>query len=231
MKGVTQMPQEQTQEQPQEPEISNEIYLPCHWCAESMEVSPNSNNQRNVSGSLICDNCYEDFAVYCERCSGIFHIEDNEAVSHNEAVRHNVRNYCCSLCASNDGYHVCEDCGEACGEENVNSRGGYICLGCSGNYSRCEGCGDVFYIDDLNYNYDQGCSYCNNCEPDEDLEVSSRRIREDSRLIHAYSYKPEFNFQSMAWENTLFLGVELEVESKEGMSAENNARQLKYYLI
>lgn len=79
-----------------------------------------------------------------------------------------------------------------------------ICDNCSGDYVSCEDCCETFLRDDLYYDYDDECFYCEDC-------YNSRR-RHGSHL-HDYNYKPYPAFKKCVGEETeRFFGIEQETD-------------------
>lgn len=137
-------------------------------------------------GDEICDTCRDDNYCLCENCSEIVHHE------HTRGAR-SSRNRAITIC-------------DACYEN------GYFC---------CLSCSDYFHRDNC---YDG--EYCESCY-ESILEEDAEEEEEDSRYIHSYSQRinapflrtnVDANFEETPREErakTLFMGVELEVESTD----------------
>lgn len=89
-------------------------------------------------------------------------------------------------------------------EEARNYNSNRYCASCyEERYSNCEDCDSTNAVEDLIYT-DGGDYICRRCYDKED------------RIIKDYSYRPKaYVYEKMAWENTLYLGIELEVEVEE----------------
>ena len=170
--------------------------------------------------------------------------------------------YYCDWCIEALGYKKCDHCDVYVPEGGMRSHNGHrycrtcfdtlyvICNGCLGVVERalasqgrdfrpycedcfnerffvCEGCGGVDWIDNRRME-DETC-LCGRC------------FSERDRVIREYSYTPtRFNFGKFAWENTTYLGIELEVEPSgsdwetEALSLHKKMKELnvanRYYL-
>ncbi len=66
----------------------------------------------------------------------------------------------------------CNDCEVQATAVYVEQRGmdgpdGWVCKNCSEEYSSCDDCGDVFHNENLHWNENRGCNYCDRCAPSE----------------------------------------------------------------
>lgn len=127
--------------------------------------------------------------------------------------------FCNGACARNYGYCNCAACGEWVHRENVQSveitGGGHLCPTCATQYSPCNECSRFISNSDL-----LSGGVCRSCHSNHSLQ------------IHDYSYKPMALFNKMAWENTRYLGIELEIEV-QGSSDEKRmevAQKIKAWL-
>lgn len=147
----------------------------------------------------VCDDCYDSYYMStCEDCGEI--TEDCVGVNNGDIV-------VCEDCA-NSNYYRCDDCGEYVSSDYINTdgNGNCICDCCFENdYDRCRDCEDIVHNEDAYYTEDGEC-YCQDCSD------------EHRSSIHPYSYKPTPLFHSTDYvgytpkENTLYLGVELEID-------------------
>ncbi len=119
--------------------------------------------------------------------------------------------------------YQCSECGYSThNEDNIYYvNGDPLCSNCR---FYCESCCDDYHIDQLN---EYGSTpLCNDC-------YENRRDSEDeaSDSINESDYMPTFQMVKMPWENTLYQGVELEIEMKrEGVDANNHARLFNKWL-
>ena len=140
-----------------------------------------------------CESCYNDLPV-CNSC--------NEIINNNEGVTTYDGNTVCESCYND--LPVCNSCNEIINNnEGVTTYdGNTVCESCyEDNYFTCESCGEIHHTDN-SYNHNDS-SYCESCYED---------INQKNEGIHDYNYKPELNFYKGEKENTVFLGLELEVE-------------------
>jgi len=125
----------------------------------------------------------------------------------------------------------CDCCSNDCNEDNletVNS-GDLVCLHCVENYYfLCDGCNEIYSND--SYAYD---GYCENCKDKNGISHITDYC--DSRLGELLNYhsKPSLDFHKMPYENTMYLGVELEITSNSPgkvAQATNEGFNRKFYI-
>jgi hypothetical protein len=166
----------------------------CACCSDTM---PDEELIHSSNDGDICEDCRDNDYFYCEQCLEVYH-NDNLICIEDEY-------FCSRQCANNAGFCKCADCSNWYDENNEgssNSAGEGICDRCSENYCSCSECGDIYHNDDLHYSRSTGDNYCSDC-----WEGSIESI------IKEYSYKPrEYSYSKMDYENTVYLGIELEIE-------------------
>ena len=181
-------------------------YTECRECGKPHLVDDMNYDRYNED--YVCDSCYEynNFST-CEDCGEI--IEDAVGVDDYDKI-------VCEGCA-NSNYYQCDDCGGYFSGYNTR-RDSSICV-CDDcydrNYYTCEDCGNIVHTDNVRFCGDE--SYCEYCY--ENNHASD---------IHQYSYKPSPIFHevvnnviktsSCTSENTLYLGVELEVDDGDDIN-------------
>lgn len=199
----------------QEAEEVEEGQRCCYGCGEIHD----EDDMREVDGDWYCQDCFnEDYSI-CERCDSVVS-NDDLVCPDNGGV------YCCDDCAEADGHYRCNDCNSW-----INSRrdgrynddeGNTICIRCyENNYGTCYSCEETFHNDDLTYDEDEGEYYCDSC--------NSRQATE--RVIKQYSFKPsKYLYKKLAWENTVYMGIELEVECYESADRVEKAKEVQEWL-
>lgn len=161
---------------------------------------------QDIDGESYCSECVSELFIVCEQCSE-YHSIDNALVACD-------RWYCSESCANRDGYNQCRDCSDWHITDNGYDR---RCESCSQEYTTCEDCGRTVHNDDMHYDDDADEYYCDSCH------------RQSSRLIKSSGYAPsEFLYAKMPWENTTYLGIELEVETSN--NREGKAEKLVAWL-
>lgn len=164
----------------------------------------------------------------CESCGGHYHACDRcESVGHDDEIYYLDRYgiYVCDSCI-NEHYERCDTCDQYVREEDsyVLAGGGHICNGCfeRGDYSSCASCGDIYSSSELNYDENSENDYCNHCY--------SERGSQSERIIHCYSYKPNWQYHITKQEKqrngyqAFYLGIELEVQNtSDGVISNENA--------
>lgn len=149
---------------------NNKEVIICDCCG--CEIEAGEETYETADGLTICKTCRDEEYFICEDCGKLHPLYDAVEV----LELHNGRtiiNYICEDCQDSNSwkYKTCEDCG------NVYKRDfatfvhgiGWICDDCLGfgsEYDCCEGCGEWYHYDDLHYNEDNGCSYCDDCYED-----------------------------------------------------------------
>lgn len=171
-----------------------EIIIKCGCCAD---VITEDNASNSVDG-FICESCRDNDYFYCELC---------KKIHHNDNLIYVNDNYFCSRrCANAKDWYECKDCNSwIYSDDSFNDdNGNLICESCyDNNYCSCENCSETVHNDNSHYDSRRGYSYCESCWEGE----------EDDHVIKSYSYKPsEYVYSKMCWENTMYLGIELEVE-------------------
>lgn len=189
------------------------LYYKCSVCRETKKKERN-NYIISRDKKYICINCKEKHYEYCDYCGNI-HLKKDTFIFKERRF--------CPECKK-DYITKCKECGEIeiTSEMKLSFNGnGYICMSCfNKNYFSCHKCGKTYKKEDIHTF--EGRKYCLNCYD----EVVSRN------LIREYSYSPNFEFKKMNWENTLYLGIELEVQRKTGSnSIISCARKLKDFLF
>jgi hypothetical protein len=144
---------------------------------------------------------------------------DDEEVCYCEDGEYRFRDHCTYV--DNVGWYpedecfICESCNEATHNDDAFTEpngNGSLCEYCHDNHtSRCEGCDETFYNDDLNAD-----CYCESCADEEYEGESPARPRPEPRLILDYSDRAA-NFLPRESHDRVLYGVELEVESRDGL--------------
>lgn len=113
--------------------------------------------------------------------------------------------------------YKCESCDEAITPaESYYVNGSHYCESCySDNYFCCETCRETFSND--SYMEDGLCELC-------------FRRANGSELVNNASFMPTLQFSKLPWENTLYQGVELEIELPEDMYASEHAKRFRKFL-
>ena len=180
----------------------------CYECAKEIEKG----DEQTHEGDAYCEDCFNENFYMCEGCSESFPQDD--AQMFNDAIY-------CEDCIG-DVSVECDACSRRVGNDDIRHIGGDdICDRCyESDYFYCERCDTDYHNDD--YGSDGNCSSCADQEDeDEDGEESG---------INGSSYMPRFVLSKEPWENTLYQGLELEVEIKEGKRPGDVAREFIKFL-
>lgn len=150
----------------------------------------------------------------CENCGSL-----RRKQSYTIAVKDH--RYCNNDCAYEKGWVICSSCANWHKKEEINNEtyDGLVCAMCfTARYRECQECNRYHQMDYVYPNADgtHSCSVC---------------LENFKRLIHDHGYKPNFQYQKMSWENTRYLGIELEVEVKGSSSNRSKmADMIKVFL-
>ena len=188
--------------------------IKCDCCREPLTDNDNDGEGTDTVDGIVCDDCFSDDYFYCEQCNECHRQENVVTVFDNH--------YCSDSCAHGAGYINCDDCEAWVHNDDsyTNRNGNSICESCSDNYYSCHECGEIVHSDDTHYNDSTGNNYCSDCW----------RGSDDS-LIKDYSYKPSTPvYVKMEYENTMYLGIELEVECHSNDSPSEKASLVKAWL-
>lgn len=170
----------------------------CFECGDALkklEVAYRLENEE-----YICGDCRISYYVYCDDCHALVHERSIMEAD-------NGNRYICEICA--DQYYTCDHCEELCSGYNlaVNTYSLTLCERCYNEYYfMCEGCNEVYHIDDGEYLNDG--YYCHYCADD---------YRD---CIYSYSHKPAPIFYGGA------AGYGLEVEIDDGDNRQEAAEDI-----
>ena len=211
----------------------------CYECDKELETS-----SHEYDGEPVCDECWDKFCT-CFNCNDTFRITDTidhngdlwceechcehwhtcsnsrcGAYVHEDDVRCAYDDVYCERCYDNNFTYV-ECCDESISNSDVYYGGSraYCENHYNENFTQCDSCNDYFRNDDLHYDGEDEEPYCTTC-------LCNRA--EDNDTIHKYEHKPRPKFEKLAYENTLFMGIELEVESPKELTGQAN--DLKQFL-
>lgn len=192
----------------------NRVYqrktLTIGFCYECRTVLDYKNlEDYKLDNHYYCEDCYNKLFSECYEC-GERYLKDDLKGYKNDLY--------CKDCF-NKLFFVCSHCNNTFkkGYECVSDiNGKSYCEDCYGDlFANCEGCGEEFYRDDLNYDDYNSVYYCNDCW-------------QENSIIKSYTYRPKPVFAKEPYENTLYMGFELEVEAEK--SVRGLAERLKGFL-
>lgn len=154
-------------------------------------------------GDKICHDC----SVTCTDCNGTYCSSCiRQCDNCEEPVCENCSHYC-DVC----GNTVCDNCTVSCRScgETFCSNCLSECANCGRNYCRsclseCENCGDVFCCNCFN----SDCNCCESCCSDNEIDLND--FSEDPKILD-YNASAQWEFHKQPWENTTYMGIELEM--------------------
>lgn len=162
------------------------------------------------TGETVCPDCARDYTYECHHCHNLYTLTSGEFI----VGEHRY----CGDC-HRQLFATCNACGVLMERSSAMSGrdGRDYCNECfESRFIICEDCGRVIWRDDVQNV--EGRRLCIRCK------------EQSGRVIKEYSYSPaKLNFGKLAWENTTFLGLELEVECN-GDNWNEQATEFKNYL-
>lgn len=162
------------------------------------------------SGSLICLGCYDEHYFTCSHCERVFDLDDSYEQDGEEY---------CGDCW-NELWFNCNACDGTFSREEEHCQGvggGDYCQECwSERFANCDDCGLPFHRENLVFDEETERYSCASCRGEVVERVGDSPVNNGERMIHDYSFKPTLAFKKEKWENTLFMGVELEVQHNDG---------------
>lgn len=159
----------------------------------------------------VCPDCLQSRYVACDRCGSPVLAESAVATA-------DSREHLCPSCA--DGSTTrCRRCGATYASDGGfiwDNRGAHLCPGCAEGYARCECCGEHYPAREL-AERDGGGRICWRCS-----------CSEGDGPISSYTYKPAPIFHRAEGEsdNSLVLGIELEMDNGDAEAAAARIRSL-----
>lgn len=175
-------------------------------CRDCLNTIKEEEDYKELGGEeYLCQHCFEENYFECQ-CGNIERLDYGYWVDCEEQ-------YICQGCYD-DYYTTCYDCSQIIRTDNsyyIEGLDRDICEHCrySGDYAYCNGCDNLFHVDDLSYCERDDYYYCNDCYPEEDYS-------DDLLDCHAYG-KNDFTFYKMPYEVNPreYYGNEVETEPKE----------------
>ena len=207
----------------------------CYECDNEFEEE-----SHEYDGHDICEDCYDASYCKCTNCRDIVRNADITTIDNEDWCEDcfNDNWYTCTGCSDfvhnddalfGDDDPYCESCYSSrytyveCCESAIRSDDAYYLNHsplCEEHYNeqvgQCSSCGRTLPNEDLWYDEEDRNDYCNACRENA------------SATIHSYGHKPPPVFRKLAYENTLFIGTELEVETDEEL--EGSAKELRTYM-
>jgi len=146
-----------------------------------------------------CEECYNEKFGICNSCEETCNVGDMRQDPNG--------NWLCEDCFY-ENWQVCGECNKIISNDEsyngTNDDGGTYCQNCwSDRFATCDNCGETVYQDDICYIEGDDQYYCPSCY--EDIECG---------IIKVKTYKPNPIFDKEKYENTLYMGFELEIEVK-----------------
>lgn len=161
-------------------------------------------------GSMtICSSCYEENYYTCIDCGAIVETDESYYIESSDKI-------VCRHCVD-ENYYLCDECGNYFPIDEVHYDDDIcVCDDCyNGEYFTCSYCDEIVHCDNIYYDNDGDpcCQYCYN---------------ERGGSLNSYSYKPNPIFHDVKdyqivkdeeeEENTLYMGIELEVDKGDNLN-------------
>lgn len=181
-------------------------YEKCYCCGKWFKKDE---MEKGLDENSYCDECYNETFGECERCGEVFYWADMREAPDGEFFCEDCWNECCT---------TCDNCGETIRrDEAFIYYDSNYCEDCyNENFVMCEDCGATIPTREAYYDDDDN-AFCANCF-------------NANRIIRRWNYVPDYNFHKLSYENTTFMGYELEVEYKGGYSLNRAAEEVRDFL-
>lgn len=185
----------------------NAGYRPCAECG-SWHLYDRMLMLGDSSGDYVCENCSVDSNKFfrCMDCGRLYHRESTEAVIVNRNTWR--QRTVCEHCATSGSYFQCDHCGGyfSGGQSVSDNTGACLCNSCFVDLEMvwCDSCQRMISRSEAEQDPETCRWYC----AGEHFENRPRRY------IHDYGYKPEPKFLTRPGDadDSLFFGVELEID-------------------
>ena len=202
----------------------------CLECAERLGLircdrcgkwyDPSEEDMAEYDDQFFCEDCAHDLSLtQCDECGEWYRERDLAFV--NGGWRRGDY-YLCESCLETalerEDVFFCDDCNEYYRSDEHNMYythdGSTVCGSCrADHYGLCEDCGELFYTDDLVWNDDDDCAYCESCNEN----------HQHYSGIHDYGYRPAPVFHGInhtpRFGDPLTIGFELEVDNGDDEDA------------
>lgn len=190
---------------------SNRVYIRhnpkfyvCPICKSLLEVN---NDTVFHAKEHYCLTCFKEHFDTCQECNTI--VEKSKGHYHSHT-------FYCEKCYR-ELFRECSYCGDMYWRDDmfIGADDEMYCDECfHEHFGYCESCDELHNLDDLHYNEDTNETLCRACF-------------EENAIIKNCSYKPRADKYKEVYENTLYIGFELEIEKENG---EMNKTQLAEHL-
>lgn len=140
----------------------------------------------------------------CRHCGSLLGLNANDGY-----VEINGNYFCDEECAESEDYFYCSHCDDWChGNYYTTHNGDRICEDCYYDcYGTCDHCGDIYHTDELHYDDDSDCCYCDDCYEE---------YGEGNRIIKGYhsDYRPDIEIHKTCKDtpSSATFGTEVEAE-------------------
>jgi len=177
----------------------------CTHCKKEMEETE---VLFGTDEKCLCKDCNAKLYVVCSECKQIM-LKDTGRIKDEEVY--------CEDCYTKL-YIPCDECNTPIlREDGIEYEDKIYCNPCfNEEYFTCSQCGETILRDNSYIHNDE--MYCENCYEE---------ITSNAGAILDHDYKPEPIFSKQQWENTTYLGIELELECEAEKSSKDLAESLK----
>ncbi len=186
-------------------------YSLCYCCQNNVI----SEDTKSVGNDVYCDACVHAYCLRCRYCNEITP-RDSLTTTYGSAD-------VCQSCLENH-YTFCGQCEEYHRSTRIYTTYNSNETMCRDCYyeaeDTCNSCGGSFSAEQINDNEGQ-CRSCNGCydDDDDDDESNNNVSLNPTSAVYEYSTKPDWPFYKMPYENTTYMGIELEIEANEDLES------------
>ncbi len=182
-------------------------------CEDCKNDFPNDQKEER-DGKDLCESCAEEY-YYCERCENYCASDDTYTVHvYNDRRERYDESIVCDHCYSHH-YYECRCCENRCNNTTTIDNRYEVCSDClQDGFFNCAGCN--YWVEDNEYNDTDDGGYCDACY--EALTPQS---------INGYNYKPTPVYFKTCPKESVFFGIELEVENKGSDNVKTVAEKIQ----
>lgn len=203
----------------------NKYVRKCVNCSDCIDTQ--AETTKYFDGDWYCQDCYDQEITTCDACGNEIR-RDYEYYTYD---RSGYQIFVCQDCVS-DYQQQCQNCGETINIYNDQCQrthnGDIICQSCYQNsYFYCEGCNDVYCLQDQFGGSNDYGYYCQECW----LQHGGRQVRhkdqvdpqqENQRVQYDYNtkIKPKLKKRMMQQQTKQFIGVQLQLQNQNDSTQE-----------
>jgi len=177
--------------------VNNKVDDGTEKCEKCNEVFKEDELHIGADNNYYCDSCWEQNFYTCEDCGTTIWQDDSHCTVNGEVY--------CEDCYDSHYCH-CNNCSDEISNDDakLGADNNYYCEDCwEERFNVCDDCGSIQWSENLEYNEETNEYFCSTC-------LRNKR----KKVIHDYGYRPEAVFKKMEYDQSLYMGIELEIQRK-----------------